>query len=155
MNSMAWLLWHVARTEDVVVNLVVSDGRQVFDPEWSRRLGVDRPDIGTAMTDAEVSALSARIDLGAALAYRSAVGRRTRTVVRALPTPVWDEEVTDIDTARAVAAGAFGPSAEWVPGIWTKQSRSLRLGATVLMHTSLHLGEAIEVRGRAGVPLGI
>ena len=31
-NSIAWLVWHMARTEDVVVNLVVVDnGRQVFE----------------------------------------------------------------------------------------------------------------------------
>jgi len=29
LNSLVWLLWHMARTEDVAVNLVVSDGRQV------------------------------------------------------------------------------------------------------------------------------
>ena len=31
VNSLAWLLWHMARTEDVNVNLVIVDGRQVFD----------------------------------------------------------------------------------------------------------------------------
>jgi len=31
-NSIAWLVWHMARTEDVVVNLVVVDNdRQVFE----------------------------------------------------------------------------------------------------------------------------
>jgi hypothetical protein len=27
MNSLAWILWHVARAEDVAVNLVVTSGR--------------------------------------------------------------------------------------------------------------------------------
>ena len=30
VNTIAWLLWHMARTEDAVVNLVVGDRRQVF-----------------------------------------------------------------------------------------------------------------------------
>ena len=155
MNSMAWLLWHLARTEDVVVNLVVTAGRQVFDDEWRQRLRVARADIGTAMTDAEVSALSVRIDLPAARAYRSAVGRRTREVVRAMAAPAWDEEVEDADTARATAAGAFGASAEWVPAIWQKQSRGVRLGATILAHTAMHMGEAVNIRSQLGVPLGM
>jgi hypothetical protein len=155
MNSMAWLMWHVARTEDVVVNLVVSAGRQVFDAGWRERMQVDRADIGTAMSHAEMADLSARIDLVALRAYRSAVGLRTREVVRAFASSAWDEEVMDADTARAVGAGAFGSSAEWVPGIWQKQSRGVRLGATVLMHTGMHLGEAINVRSQLGVPLGM
>jgi hypothetical protein len=83
MNSMAWLMWHVARTEDVVVNLVVTAGRQVFDAGWRPRMDIERADIGTAMTHAEMADLSARIDLPALRAYRSAVGLRTREVVRA------------------------------------------------------------------------
>lgn len=112
MNSMAWLAWHVARTEDVVVNLVVTAGRQVFDAGWRQRMQIDRVDIGTAMSHAEMADLSARIDLAALRTYRSAVGLRTRDVVRALGASAWDEEIMDADTARATGAGAFGPSAD-------------------------------------------
>jgi hypothetical protein len=31
VNAIAWLLWHMARCEDVGVNRLVSDGRQVLD----------------------------------------------------------------------------------------------------------------------------
>jgi DinB superfamily len=75
LNSLAWLLWHMARTEDVNVNLVVRDGRQVWDDAWARRLNVARMDIGTGMTEDEVGELSAVLDLSVARAYRSAVGR--------------------------------------------------------------------------------
>ena len=37
MNSLAWILWHVARAEDVVVDLVVTSGRQIFDDAWATR----------------------------------------------------------------------------------------------------------------------
>ncbi|MBI4636314.1 MAG: DinB family protein [Candidatus Rokubacteria bacterium] len=155
LNSLAWLLWHVARTEDVAVNLVIAAGRQVFDDGWAGRLGVARRDIGTAMTDDEVSDLGARIDLAALRAYRTAVGRRTREVVGALPSAAWDEPVGPADTDRAVAAGAFGPRADWVPGLWQKRSRAGRLGSTAITHTAVHLGEALTVRSQAGLGLGL
>src|SRR5215813_9097844 len=68
LNSLAWLLWHMARTEDVNVNLVVTASRQVWDESWARRLNVARPDIGTGMTEDEVEALSEALDLAEAKA---------------------------------------------------------------------------------------
>jgi hypothetical protein len=155
LNSLAWLLWHTARTEDVVVNLVVTAGRQVFDDGWARRLGVTRPDIGTGMTDAEVAELSGRLDLAAARAYRTAVGVRTREVAGALPAGAWSETVGAADVARATAAGAFGPNAGWVERVWAGVSRANRLGGTAIAHNAMHLGEIVVIRGQLGVPVGM
>src|SRR5436309_14755882 len=52
-NSIAWLVWHMARTEDVAVNLLVAGRTQVLHEEgWLERLKV-REDIGTSMNDEE------------------------------------------------------------------------------------------------------
>jgi hypothetical protein len=111
VNSIVWLLWHMARTEDASVNLVVAHRPQVLDDDWVHRLGVPWRHIGTGMTDDEVSELTRQVDVAAVRAYRDAVGRRTREVVRALAPAAWNEPVTAADTARAAAAGAFGPRA--------------------------------------------
>jgi hypothetical protein len=85
INPIAWLLWHMARGEDVGVNRLVTDGRQVLDDGgWLPRLGVARRDIGTGMTAEAVAAFSAWVDLAALRAYWDAVGTRTLTVVGAL-----------------------------------------------------------------------
>ena len=159
VNSIVWLLWHMARTEDASVNLVVTSGRQVLDDTWIRRLGVDCRHIGTGMTDAEVSELTRRADLAAVRAYRSAVARRTREVVGGLPAKAWDEPVTLADTARAAAAGAFGPNTAWVDGVgfkpWQDQSRAARLSGGAVRHNAVHIGEAVTIRGLAGRSVGM
>jgi hypothetical protein len=159
VNSIVWLLWHMARVEDASVNLVVADGRQVLDDAWLRRLAISWRHIGTGMTDDEVSELTRRADVAAVRAYRDAVGRRTREVVRTLAPSAWDEPVARADTARAAAAGAFGPRTGWVEGEgfkpWQDQSRAARLSGAALRHTAMHLGEAVTVRGLAGRGLGI
>lgn len=152
-NSLAWLLWHTARVEDVVVNLLVTDGRQVLDEGWLPELKIPRRDIGTGMTDPEVSELSAGVDLKALRAYRVAVGRKTRLVVADLAGAAWDQAVVPADTARAAASGAFGPNAGWVVKFWQGQSRGGRLGSSALTHNALHLGEAVTVRRQAGLGL--
>ena len=66
VNTLAWLLWHMARTEDVIVNRFVGDHPQVWDEgDWGRRLRVDLREVGVAMSIDEVQAISSRLDLGA------------------------------------------------------------------------------------------
>jgi hypothetical protein len=159
LNSLVWLLWHMARTEDAAVNLVVSDGRQVLDDEWIRRMNIPWRTIGTGMRDEDVTDLSRRADIGAVRAYRNAVGRRTRNVVRDVPVEAWDDVLGLGDTTRAAAAGAFAPNTPWVEGSgyapWQGHSRAAQLGASAIAHNAMHLGEAVTLRSLGGFPLGI
>ena len=83
LNSLAWLMWHISRAEDVFANLLISGRDQVLDGSWSARLKISRPDFGIGMTKLEVSELTAKIDIAALREYRDAVGRRTREIGRA------------------------------------------------------------------------
>lgn len=159
LNSIIWLLWHMARTEDAAINPVVAARPQVLDDDWARRLAPGRRDIGTGMTDDEVTEFSARVDCAAVLAYRAAVGRRTREVVRALSPAAWDEPIGVEDMMRANAAGAFRRDLTQVIEIskhpWQGHARGDQISQTAIRHNSMHVGEAVTIRGMAGFPLGI
>jgi DinB superfamily len=143
LNSLVWLLWHMARVEDVAVNLVVTPGRQVLDDGWADRIGVRRADVGTGMTDAEVSEFTARAEPAAVSAYRDAVGLRTRDVVAALGPAGWAAILGAGDAAR-------GPAGF---GTFVGQPRALELGHSAITHNAMHLGEAVTMRGLAGFPV--
>jgi len=151
LNSLVWLLWHMARTEDAAVNPVVAARDQVLDDEWIRRMNVPWRIIGTGMTDAEVAEMTTRADVAAVRAYRSAVGRRTREVVAALRSAMWDEVVEVDDIRRGAAAGAFR---DWVEGTrypWLGWTRAEQLASSALRHNAAHIGEAVTIRSLAGV----
>ena len=155
LNSLVWILWHMARTEDAAVNPVVAGRDQVLDDDWVHRMNVPWRIIGTGMTDDEVAAMSGRADIAAVRAYRSAVGLRTREIVHALRPDAWDEIVGVEDIERAAAAGAFR---DWVKGArypWQGQTRGDQLANSALRHNAAHLGEAVTLRGLLGFGLGI
>ena len=155
LNSLVWLLWHMARTEDAAVNPVVAARDQVLDDEWIRRMNVPWRIIGTGMTDGEVAEMTARADVTAVRAYRSAVGRRTREVVAALGADAWDEVIGVEDIRRGAARGAFR---DWVEGAtypWLGWTRAEQLASSALRHNSAHIGEAVTIRSLAGLGLGI
>ncbi len=148
-HSIAWIIWHIARIEDVTMNLLVAGRPQVLEEgRWPRRLGVAQRDVGTAMQDVDVAEVSARIDVAALRAYRLAVGRRTQEIVRDLPPAalrqkVSPERLRGLRQAGALREGAALLAETW--GGWTTL-RFLMMPAT--RHSFTHLNAARRLAER-------
>jgi hypothetical protein len=155
LNSCVWLLWHMARTEDVAVNLVVAGRDQVLDEVWIKRMNVRWRITGTGMAADEVAEVTKGADVAAVRAYRTAVGLRTREVVQALRAEAWGEIVGEEDIERAKAAGAFGGRLEGRRHPWLGWTRADQLASSALRHNAGHIGEAVTIRGLGGFGLGI
>jgi hypothetical protein len=155
VNSVAWLLWHLARVEDLAINRFVADRSQVLDDEeWMPRLDVYRRDIGQAMTFGDVDDLGARVNLDSLRSYWDAVGRRTADVVGAL-TPTELDEIIDAARVHRVIfdEGAIqGRQQGEIEGIWAGMSRGYTLAYLGLTHTFYHFGEMDVIRGLWGRP---
>jgi DinB superfamily len=152
VNTVAWLLWHAMRIEDVCVNRFLADRAQVLEDGWLDRMAVARRDVGTGMTDAQVDELSARIDLDGLRCYCRAVTRATLDTVpmlRALDleTLVPGERVKRVCTTE----GAVDPGASWLTEFWAGgRSRGWVLLQTSLLHVYGHYFEGLTVKGLWG-----
>jgi hypothetical protein len=152
LNSLAWLMWHIARAEDIFVNTVLGSRGQVFDDGWTGKLGITRRDFGIGMTSPEVSELTRQVDLAALRDYRDAVGRRTREFVEGFD---WAGTIAAEAMERAAAQGGFGSRSEGVVKIFTGRPRAVMLSGIALMHPATHIGEAVTVRGAGGFGTGV
>jgi hypothetical protein len=155
VNSIAWLVWHMARTEDLVVNRFVMDSRQVLDEQrWPARLGVARRDIGTGMTEAEVDDLSRRVDISAVRGYWTAVAERTVGVLGHLR-PREVDEIPAQERVHGACAGEGGltPEAAGVEeAVFTGRSRGWLLADYAVLHNYEHWSDISIVRGLLGLP---
>ncbi len=148
VNSIAWLLWHIARVEDVAINRLVARRPMVIhEIDWLARLKVTRRDVGTAMTDEEVSDLSARIDLGGLRDYWHAVGERTVAVLRDVRPDDLDE-VNDAEYVRRMCDddAIFSDAAAGVVDVLSNKSKGQMLSQLGLSHHFGHIGEARVTR---------
>jgi DinB family protein len=151
VNTVAWLLWHAARIEDVALNRFLADRPQVLE-QWLERLAVPRCDVGTGMSDAEVDEFSARIDLHALRGYWDAVTAGTLAAVETLrgsdlEAPVPGERVRSV----VLAEGVVAPGAEWLTEFWAGgRSRAWVLAQTALLHPYGHYFEARVAAGLWG-----
>jgi hypothetical protein len=155
LNSLAWLMWHIARAEDVLVNVLVAGQPQVFDDGWAKRLGIARPDFGIGMTSPEVTELTKQIELGALREYRDTVGRRTRELIGGFRPHDWEGQVTTAAVERAAGLGAFGVRTEVMTKAFPGRPRAAMLSGIALFHSAGHMGEAATVRTAGGFGTGI
>ena len=102
LNSLAWLMWHIARAEDIMTNIIVNGRDQVFDDGWLPRLKITRRDFGIGMTKPEVSELTGQVDVPALREYRDGVGRQTQDVIRGLGPSDWqgDRKSTRLNSSH-------------------------------------------------------
>lgn len=150
INPLAWLLWHIARSEDSAVNLLVVERPEVLDDVWCRRMNVSRRDVGTGMTMDEVIDLSARIHLPSLEAYGKAVAERTADLVASL-SPADLDEVVSVDTVhRAVVRITVEERRADLEDVWQGTRKGHFLVWLPLTHSYEHIGQADLIRGLLG-----
>ncbi len=146
-HSIAWILWHLSRIEDITMNMLVADCPQVLNEDnWIERMKVSIRDTGNVMDTGSVAELSATIDLAALRAYRVTVGRRTREIVKALPAPAFKQKVDPSRLQRVLDEGAVLEEARGLLDYWGKKT----IGGLLLMpptrHNIVHWNEALRIK---------
>jgi len=146
-HSIAWIIWHIARIEDVTMNLLVAGTPQIFQRDnWRTRLKISRRDTGNAMDAQDAAKLSATIDLDALRAYRVAVGHRTRQIAKRLKPEDLKRKVEPARLQRVIAEGAVLEAASGVIDYWGKRTIAGLLLMPPTRHNSLHLNEALRIK---------
>lgn len=157
VNTVAWLVWHMCRGEDIAISRFVAHRAQLFFEEgWGERLNVSDPDLGVGMTAAEVADLSSKIDLDALRAYWTALERRTGGIIDQL-SPKDLDEVNDPNYIQQVVDEdrMFREAGRWGEGYWLElpnRSKGYFLGYLGLTHLWVHYSEAMVTQSLLGHP---
>jgi hypothetical protein len=153
-NSVAWLIWHMARAEDAGLNRLVAEQPQVWNEQWSERMRVSTRHHGTGMTDQEVTELSYDIDLPSLRTYYEAVSTKTVALVQKL-LPEQLERVNDLTYLRQVLfdEGVFNPifkSSNPLP--YQGDTKGVLLFHFGVTHNYGHIYELVTLRSLMGLP---
>jgi hypothetical protein len=148
-HSIAWIMYHIARIEDVTMNLLVAGSPQlVFRGDWIERMKVSIRDTGNGMDDQAVADLSLTIDIEALRAYRVTVGRRTRQIVTQLQPEELKHRVDPSRLQRVRDEGAVVEAASAVLDYWSRRTIAGLLLMPPTRHCFLHLNEAQRLKHR-------
>ena len=154
-NSVGWLMWHMARTEDVIVNSVIREQDQVLMGDgWMNKLGVDSTLIGTGLDDEEVVDISSRIDIEAANEYWKTIADQTSEWLKTIDAEAL-ERIPDMQGRIEAIPPVFASIENTVAAsFWGGRSIGYLFGGTVISHGYIHVGEMQSIVGRLGVRSG-
>lgn len=145
-ETIAWVLWHIARIEDLTMGILVANDKQLFDNEWKRRLNTPITDTGNALSDDEIMELSSRLNIEELIEYRNAVGQRTHEIVSSLSADDMRRKVSTEGPISVKQAGGVTDheNSLWLLDFWGKKDISGLLLMPPTRHVILHLNDCCK-----------
>lgn len=146
-HSIAWILFHLARCEDITMNLLVAGTPQLFIRDnWQKKLKINIIHTANSLDDAGVATFSAQIDIRQLQAYRQSVGRRTRAIVKKLKPEELKQKAEASRLQKIMDEGALLPEAIDIFNYWSKRTIAGLLLMPPTRHNFLHLNEALRIK---------
>lgn len=147
-ETIAWCVWHMARCEDLTMNLLVGRRDQVFNDEWLKRLHVSIHDTGNAMSDEEILQFSRDVSTDALLEYRDAVGMATKILVEKLGYEDMKRLVQPEDIKRIYLEGGVldDPQSIWLLDYWQSKDVAGLILMPMTRHLMLHLNDISRMK---------
>jgi hypothetical protein len=143
------MLWHLARIEDVTMNMLVVGKDQVFyQDDWHIKVSVSVKHTGNAMAKKEVADLSNNIDIDALRNYRLAVGRRTEEIGRELEARDLKQKVETSRLEFVIQQGAVVEKARGLIDYWSRRNIAGLLLIPPTRYCFIHLNEAANIKKR-------
>ena len=147
-TTIAWNLWHITRIEDITVNILIADERQVLNPDWRRKLKTEVLDTGNAMTDQEIADFSSCVDMKELRNYRIQVGRKTQGIIQNLKPSDLKRKMTEIQLNRIISEGGV-LKLEGSIGLidfWGRKTVAGLLLMPVTRHQIVHINDSLKIK---------
>lgn len=146
-HSIIWNIWHIARIEDVTMNLLVAGSPQILNQgDWLPKLKVSARDTGNAMRVDEIADLSNTIDIKALRGYRVAVGLRTREIIKNLQPQQLKNKVDPASLDQIRKEGAVVEAANGLLDYWGRRNIAGLLLMPATRHNLVHLNESLRLK---------
>ncbi len=150
MNSLIWLVWHIARVEDTGVTRFVTREEQVLaSGNWNEKLGLDVQHNGFGALREEMVEISNTVDMDGVRAYWQAVIDYTMDALPRLAPEALDEVLSPEEVREVIAVEGVGHPRAIEAGIevytgWTRLEALYHFSTT---HYYWHGGEVRTIEG--------
>ena len=148
-STLAGLLLHVARHQDLAVNAVIRNHEPLF-LGYRDALGLSEHGLDVGLSEAEDRTATALVEPGALLHYLTDVFDQTHDWLEPLGSLALDIEP---NTAYRLThrAGLDAEQLPWLYSMWEGKALWWLVQWPVIGHGHAHVGEAISIRNRMGL----
>jgi hypothetical protein len=150
-HSIAWILWHLARCEDLTMNMLVAGIEQVYERQgWKSRVRAPIDHTGNEIDTEEIMQFSQSVDLDALKAYRIAVAIATQQNVSVVPPEDLGKKVDPQRIVQVRRSGAVLAAAQGIVNYWSKRTIAGLLLMPPTRHCFTHLNEGLRIKKALG-----
>lgn len=141
-----WQFWHIYRIEDLVSNLLMANGQQIFNEEWKRRIGSSITDTGNALEPDELTAWSKNVNVEELRNYVIAVGKNTRRILAGLTLEQIKSMVPEEWVMRILEEGGVTTDfrSVWLLVFWGRLTVGGMILTPMTSHHMMHLPTSVE-----------
>ncbi len=145
-ETIAWTIWHITRIEDLTMNILIADEKQVFNNDWKVKMNVNVSDTGNAMTDDEIMKLSKDMFIEELLKYRDAVGLRTQEIVKNLKPEDMKKKIPQERLSKIVDVGGLteDKNSIWLLDYWGDKDYAGLLLMPPTRHLMMHINDCYK-----------
>ena len=145
-ETINWALWHIARIEDITMNMLVAQKKQVFTKSMQHKINSPITDTGNALTQDEIRSFSSQVHLAALIAYWNTVALRTRDIVLSLTDDDMKRPVdkTDLDAVLEAGGVTRQQDSVWLLDYWGGKDVAGLLLMPPTRHLMLHLNDCCK-----------
>ena len=143
---LCWQLWHTYRIEDLVSNILMENGNQIFNADWQRRIGSSITDTGNALEPDELAAWAKEINVEELRNYMIAVGKNTRRILSNLTLEQIKSMVPEEWVMRILEEGGVTTDfrSVWLLVFWGRLTIGGMILTPMTSHHMMHLPTAVD-----------
>jgi NADH:ubiquinone oxidoreductase subunit len=141
-----WQFWHTYRIEDLVSNILMNNGQQIFNDEWQKRIGSSITDTGNALEPDEVIAWGKDINVVELRDYMIAVGKNTREILSGLTLEQIKSMVPEEWVMRILEEGGVTTDfrSVWLLVFWGRLTVGGMILTPMTSHHMMHLPTSVD-----------
>ena len=141
-----WQFWHTDRIEDLVSNILMENGSQIFNIDWQKRIGSSITDTGNALEPDELVSWAKAINVEELRNYMIEVGKNTRRILSNLSLEQIKSMVPEEWVMRILEEGGVTTDfrSVWLLVFWGRLTIGGMILTPMTSHHMMHLPTAVD-----------
>ena len=142
----SWQLWHTYRIEDLVSNILMENGDQIFNDDWKKKIGSSITDTGNALEPDELASWAKSINAKGLRNYMIEVGKNTRRILSKLTLEQIKSMVPEEWVMRILEEGGVTTDfrSVWLLVFWGRLTIGGMILTPMTSHHMMHLPTAVD-----------
>ena len=141
-----WQFWHTYRIEDLVSNILMENGNQIFNAEWQKKIVSSITDTGNALEPDELASWAKEINAEELRNYMIEVGKNSRRILANLSLEQIKSMVPEEWVMRILEEGGVTTDfrSVWLLVFWGRLTIGGMILTPMTSHHMMHLPTAVE-----------